>query len=41
MPDPLNGRFVWYELLTSDPDAAKAFYTDLLGGSRVKRDYCI
>jgi uncharacterized protein len=28
--DP-NGRFVWNELLTSDPVAAAAFYTELLG----------
>jgi predicted enzyme related to lactoylglutathione lyase len=26
-----HGRFVWYELTTSDVDAAKAFYTELLG----------
>jgi predicted enzyme related to lactoylglutathione lyase len=25
------GRFVWYELLTTDPDAAQSFYTQLLG----------
>lgn len=25
------GRFVWYELMTSDPDAAIAFYTDVVG----------
>lgn len=25
------GRFVWYELMTSDPDAAMAFYTDVIG----------
>jgi predicted enzyme related to lactoylglutathione lyase len=25
------GRFVWYELLTSDPDAAVPFYTKLIG----------
>jgi predicted enzyme related to lactoylglutathione lyase len=25
------GRFVWYELLTSDPAAAIAFYTDVVG----------
>lgn len=25
------GRFVWYELLTSDPDAAIPFYTKLIG----------
>ncbi len=27
------GRFVWYELLTSDPDAAIPFYTKLIGWS--------
>jgi predicted enzyme related to lactoylglutathione lyase len=32
MPDDIDrGRFVWYELLTSDPDAAKGFYMELLG----------
>lgn len=25
------GRFIWYELLTSDPDAAAAFYRDVIG----------
>jgi hypothetical protein len=25
------GRFVWYELLTSDPKAALAFYTEVIG----------
>jgi predicted enzyme related to lactoylglutathione lyase len=25
------GRFVWHELLTSDPKAAAAFYTDVVG----------
>jgi len=30
MPDSPN-RFVWYELLTTDPDAAKAFYGDVAG----------
>ena len=29
--DTLKGRFVWYELLTSDPDAARRFYTELIG----------
>lgn len=29
MSDP--GRFVWYELLTSDPAAAQAFYADVVG----------
>ena len=26
-----RGRFVWYELLTSDPDAAMDFYTQIIG----------
>ncbi len=26
-----TGRFVWYELMTSDPDAAIEFYTDVVG----------
>jgi predicted enzyme related to lactoylglutathione lyase len=26
-----TGRFVWYELLTSDPKAAIAFYTEVVG----------
>jgi uncharacterized protein len=26
-----HGRFVWYELMTTDPAAATAFYTDVLG----------
>ena len=29
--DTLQGRFIWYELLTSDPDAATGFYTELIG----------
>jgi uncharacterized protein len=36
MPAPapapgVRGRFLWYELLTTDTDAAKAFYTQALG----------
>ena len=31
MSDDLLGRFVWYELLTSDPEAAIDFYTGLIG----------
>ncbi len=27
----LHGEFIWYELITSDPDAAQAFYGPLLG----------
>lgn len=26
-----SGRFVWYDLMTSDPDAATTFYTQLIG----------
>ena len=31
MSNPDNGRFVWYENLTSDPKAAIDFYTDVVG----------
>jgi len=31
MTDKNTGRFVWFELLTSDPEAAIAFYTEVLG----------
>ncbi|HEY8041052.1 MAG TPA: VOC family protein, partial [Polyangiaceae bacterium] len=31
MADSHIGHFVWYELLTSDPKAAIAFYTDVVG----------
>lgn len=27
----VSGRFVWYDLATTDPDAAKEFYTKLIG----------
>jgi predicted enzyme related to lactoylglutathione lyase len=30
MPDQ-NGAFIWYELITSDPDGAKAFYDAVVG----------
>ena len=30
MPTP-QGAFVWYELMTTDPDAAAAFYTKVVG----------
>ena len=26
-----HGRFVWYDLMTTDPKAARAFYTELFG----------
>lgn len=31
MPGTNTGRFVWYELLTSDPKGAMAFYTEVVG----------
>src|SRR4030095_10327647 len=27
----IRGRFVWHELMTTDPEAAKAFYTKVVG----------
>ena len=26
-----HGSFIWYELMTPDPDAAKRFYTKVVG----------
>ena len=34
MPDT-NGRFVWYELMTPDPPAARAFYRSVVGWNPV------
>ena len=32
MPGPVSrGRFVWYDLMTPDPDAATEFYTKVAG----------
>ena len=31
MSHPAHGRFVWYDLMTTDPTAAKAFYNQLIG----------
>lgn len=31
MSESLRGRFVWYDLMTTDPAAAQAFYTQLIG----------
>jgi len=31
MSDNDTGRFVWYELLTTDPKAAVAFYGEVIG----------
>ena len=31
MASPLIGHFVWYDLMTSDTDAAQTFYTDVIG----------
>jgi hypothetical protein len=33
MADDGRGKFVWYELMTTDAEAAKGFYTDLVGWS--------
>src|SRR5215468_11042009 len=34
-PEPVmsasHGRFVWYELLTPDPEAAQEYYTNVVG----------
>jgi predicted enzyme related to lactoylglutathione lyase len=31
MAETLHGRFAWYELMTTDPDAAEGFYTRVVG----------
>jgi len=31
MPDSNRGRFVWHELMTTDPDSAVRFYTKVIG----------
>jgi hypothetical protein len=31
MAESQRGKFVWYELLTTDPDAAQGFYKDVIG----------
>lgn len=33
-----KGRFVWYELMTTDPDKAMAFYQDIIGWSVMTQD---
>jgi uncharacterized protein len=33
-----HGRFVWHELMTSDPAAAEAFYKEVVGWATVKMD---
>ena len=38
MPD-FEGRFLWYELKATDPEAAAAFYSDVIGW--VARDAAI
>src|SRR3982751_681228 len=30
-PNAVQGRFTWHDLMTTDPDAAKAFYTAVAG----------
>jgi predicted enzyme related to lactoylglutathione lyase len=31
MPHPAHGRFIWYDLMTTDQAAAKSFYNQLVG----------
>ncbi len=31
MSELKTGRFIWYELMSTDPEAAKAFYSDVVG----------
>jgi uncharacterized protein len=31
MPETETGRFVWHELMTTDPEAAESFYQDVVG----------
>src|SRR5262245_26313128 len=38
MTKPDVGRFVWYELLTTDPEGAKAFYPEVIGWKTQKWD---
>lgn len=38
MTDPDTGAFIWYELMTSDPDAAKTFYDAVVGWDMAPRD---
>jgi len=35
--DQSSRRFAWYELLTTDMTAAKAFYHDVVGWTRAMR----
>jgi len=38
MSNPMRGRFAWHELMTTDPKAAKVFYTELCGWSTKDMD---
>ncbi|WP_343346447.1 VOC family protein [Sphingomicrobium sp. XHP0239] len=38
MTDPDTGAFIWYELMTPDPDAAKIFYDAVIGWDIAARD---
>jgi len=38
MSDTPLGRFCWYELMTTDPGAARAFYTDVTGWTAKESD---
>lgn len=38
MADNVIGRFVWYDLMTTDPDAAEAFYSKVIGWGTMQWD---
>lgn len=38
MADPVRGRILWYELLTTDMKAAEAFYTNVVGWTVARFD---
>ncbi|WP_370309994.1 VOC family protein [Sphingobium abikonense] len=38
MTDPDTGAFIWYELMTPDPDAAKTFYDAVIGWDIAARE---
>jgi uncharacterized protein len=35
---PLPGRFIWRDLMTTEPETAKKFYTELLGWTSTEQD---
>lgn len=38
MGEVQKGRFVWYELMTTEPDRAEAFYSDVIGWNVIRQD---